>query len=127
MNDIGQSLKCKECSETFKLKFLDNLRPELANMLNDYVPCFRCSFQISRLIILNRRVLLIDHKDNAKDNTNDDDGDCCESPMTSLISNSSRKRKVTLHNYKYDSHIYLSSIFHLTIIYISSNYLLSFI
>jgi hypothetical protein len=89
MNDIGQSLKCKECSETFKLKFLDNLRPELANMLNDYVPCFRCSIQISRLIILNRRVLLIDHKDNAKDNTNDDDddGDCCESPMTSLISN----------------------------------------
>jgi len=27
MNDIGQSLKCKACSETFKLKFLDNLRP----------------------------------------------------------------------------------------------------
>ena len=61
MNDIGQSLKCKDCSETFKLKFLDNLRPELADMLNDYVPCFRCSFQTSRLIILNRRALLIDH------------------------------------------------------------------
>jgi DNA polymerase II large subunit len=31
MNDIGQSLKCKACSETFNLKFLDNLRPELSN------------------------------------------------------------------------------------------------
>jgi hypothetical protein len=107
MNDIGQSLKCKDCSETFKLKFLDNLRPELADMLNDYVPCFRCSFQTSRLIILNRRALLIDHKDNAEDNTNDGDGDgdCCESHITSLTSTNSRKRKVTLLDYENDNHI----------------------
>ena len=97
MNDIGQSLKCKACSETFKLKFLDNLRPELADMLNDYVPCFRCSFQTSRLIILNRRALLIDH--------NDGNGDCCESHITSLTSINSRKRKVTLLDYENDNHI----------------------
>ena len=97
MNDIGQSLKCKACSETFQLKFLDNLRPELADMLNDYVPCFRCSFQTSRLIILNRRALLIDH--------NDGNGDCCESHITSLTSINSRKRKVTLLDYENDNHI----------------------
>ena len=44
MNDIGQGLKCKACSETFKFKFLNNLRPELADL-------FRCSFQTSRFII----------------------------------------------------------------------------
>jgi hypothetical protein len=105
MNDIGQSLKCKACSETFQLKFLDNVRPELADMLNDYVPCFRCSFQTSRLIILNRRALLIDHNDNAKYNTNDGNGDCCESHITSLTSINSRKRKVTLLDYENDNHI----------------------
>ena len=63
-------------------------------MLNDYVPCFRCSFQTSRLIILNRRALLIDHNDNAKDNTNDGNGDCCESHITSLTSINSRKIKL---------------------------------
>ena len=105
MNDIGQSLKCKVCSETFKVKFLDNLRPELADMLNDYVLCFRCSFQTSRLIILNRRALLIDHNDNAKDNTNDGDGDCCESHITSLTSIHFRKRKVTLLDYENDNRI----------------------
>ena len=90
MNDIGQSLKCKACS-AFKLKFLDNLRPELTDMFNDYVLCFRCSFQTSRLIILNRRALLIDHNDNAKDNTNDGNGNYCESHITSLTSINSRK------------------------------------
>ena len=66
-------------------------------MLNDYVPCFRCSFQTSRLIILNRRALLIDH--------NDGNGDCCESHITSLTSINSRKRKVTLLDYENDNHI----------------------
>ena len=62
------------------------------------MPCFRCSFQTSRLIIVNRRALLIDHNDNAKDNTNDGNGDCCESI-------NSRKRKFTLLDYENDNHI----------------------
>ena len=41
------------------------------------------------------------------DNTNvgDGDGDCCASHITSLTSNNSRKRKVTLLDYKNDNHI----------------------
>jgi hypothetical protein len=55
----------------------------------------------------SHRALLIDHKDNAKDNINDGDGDCCESHITSLTSNNSRKRKVTLLDYENDKLLYV--------------------
>jgi len=98
MNDIRQSLKCKSCYEDFRCRFLLNTHP--IHLENFNLPCFRCSFQTSRLIILNRRALLIDHKDN---NNNDGNGDCRESticpPITSSSSNNPRKRKVTLSEY----------------------------
>ena len=103
MNDIRQSLKCKSCYEDFRLRFLLNIHP--IHLENFNLPCFRCSFQTSRFIILNRRALLIDHKDN----NNDGNGDCRASticpPITSSSSNNPRKRKVTLSEYDDDDHI----------------------
>jgi len=88
MNDIRQSLKCKSCYEDFTNRFLLNHHP--IHLDNYPLPCFRCSFQTSRFIILNRRALLIDHKDN----NNDGNGDCREStispPITSSSSNNPR-------------------------------------
>jgi hypothetical protein len=47
LDDPNLCMKVMRCKDTFEVKFLSNLRPELLYLLGNHNPCRRCSNAIS--------------------------------------------------------------------------------